>query len=129
MKNLLTLNYWFNLRPESLLPYAQKTLIGFIILLALLALALAIINIKSRGSIYRGLFKRLYSFCLGNTLIGLVISFFNYEDVPFLSARFWLGLWILIMIIWLVFITKKLKAIPQQKKQVEQEKELKKYLP
>jgi len=127
MKNLLTLSYWFNLRPETLVPYAQKTFIGLIVLF--IVLALLIIIIKKRSGIYRGFFKRLYSFFWSNALIGLVLFFFNYEVVPFFSARFWLGLWLLLMIAWLILILKKLKTIPRQKKQLEQEKKLKQYLP
>jgi uncharacterized membrane protein len=127
MTNLLTLNYWFNLQPEALVAPAQKALIWLVIGLAAVALIIALI--KNLGGIYRGFFKRLYSFCLTNALIGLLLIFFNYETVPFFSARFWLGLWALTMLIWLIFIWKKLKTIPTIKKQQEQDQALKKYLP
>lgn len=127
MKNLLTVNYWFSLRPESLIPLAQKLFIAFIIFLAVLAVVIALI--KRKGGIYRGFLNRLYTFSLSNALIGLVLIFFNYELVPFFSARFWLGLWIIIMIAWLVAILRGLKAIPAQKKQKEEELARKKYLP
>lgn len=127
MKNLLTLNYWFNLAPEPFLPPAQKLFIAAIIALAAAALIIAIA--KNQGGIYRGFFKRLYAFCLANALIGLLLLFFDFEAVPFFSARFWLGLWGIIMIIWLIPLLKSLKTIPQQKREREQEKELKKYLP
>ena len=127
MKNLLTLNYWFDLRPETLIPYAQKAFIGLIALFIILAIF--VIIIKKRGGIYRGFLKRLYSFFWSNAIIGLVLFFFNYEMVPFFSARFWLGLWLIMMAIWIFFILKKLKTIPQQKRQLEQEKKLKKYIP
>ncbi len=127
MKNLLTFNYWFNLNPESLIPYAQQIFLAFLVLLFILTILIAII--KKRSGIYKGFFKRLYSFCLSNTLIGLILWFFNYETIPFFSARFWLGLWALSMLAWLIFILLKLKNIPQQKKQREKEQELKKYLP
>jgi len=127
MKNLLSLHYWTNLRPEALTPLAQKIFIGFLLLLVVAAIIIAIK--KNRSSIYRGWFKKMYSFCVSNTVIGLLLLFFNYEFVPFLSARFWLGLWGLIMIIWLVFILKSLKNIPKIKERAAQDKELKKYLP
>lgn len=127
MTNLLTFSYWFNLRPETLIAPGQKLFIGFIILLAVLALVVSLM--KRRGGLYRGFFKRLYGFCLSNSLIGLILLFFNYEMVPFFSARFWLAIWAIIMIVWLVYILKSLKTIPIQKKNREQAKELKKYLP
>ncbi len=49
--------------------------------------------------------------------------------IPFFSARFWLGLWFLTMVIWLFSVLKNLKKIGSSKKQLEQERELKKYLP
>lgn len=127
MKNLITLNYWFNLRPETLLPYAEKLFLGFLVLLLLAAIITGIL--KKRPSIYRGLIKRAYIYSLSNLAIGLVLLFINYESIPFFSARFWLGGWIIIMIIWLIYILKGLSIIPQQKKQLEQEKEFKKYIP
>lgn len=127
MQNLLTLNYWFNLAPEAFTPLAQTLFTGFIIVLAAAALIIAIA--KNHGGIYRGFFKRLYAFCLANAIIGLLFLFINYEAVPFFSARFWLGLWGLTMIAWIIPVLKNLKAIPQKKKEREQEKELKKYLP
>jgi amino acid transporter len=127
MTNLLTWSFWLTLSPESLTPLAQKIFIGFLIFLAASAILVALI--KRRGSIYRGFFKKLYGFLLGNAVIGLIFFFFNYEMVPFFSARFWLAIWALVMIVWLFFIIKKLKVIPRQKKEQTKNEELKKYLP
>ncbi len=127
MTNLLTWSFWFNLRPETISPFTQNCFIGLII--SLILLAIIMIMAKRRGGVYRGFFKRLYTFCLSNAIIGLIFLFFNYEMVPFFSARFWLATWALIMIIWLFFIARKLKTIPLQKKQKERAEELKKYLP
>lgn len=127
MHNLLTGQYWFNLRPESLTPLAQKLFISGLILLVIIAIIVNII--KKRGGLYRRFFRKLYNFCWGNFFIGLLFLFFNYEQALFLSARFWLGLWGLTMLVWLIIILKKLKTIPIQKKQLAQAQELKKYLP
>lgn len=127
MTNLLTWSFWLTLSPENLTPLAQKIFIGFLIFLAASAILVALI--KRRGSIYRGFFKKLYGFFLGNAVIGLIFFFFNYEIVPFFSARFWLAIWALVMIVWLFFIIKKLKVIPRQKKEQAKNEELKKYLP
>lgn len=127
MTNLLTWRFWFTLRPEALVPSSQKMFIGFLIICAILAVILALV--KRRGGIYRGFFNRLYSFFISNAFIGFILFFFNYEMVPFFSARFWIGIWVITMIVWLVFVFKRLKSIPLHKKQQEQEKELKKYLP
>lgn len=127
MTNLLTWQFWFTIRPESLSSLAQNLFIGFLVLLAVLAIFLALI--KRRSGIYRGLFKRLYNLCLSNAIIGLLFIFFNYEMVPFFSARFWLALWIIEMVVWFIFVLKRIKKIPKLKKQTDHENELKKYLP
>jgi len=127
MTNLLTWRFWFALRPENLTLFAQKSFIAVLIIFVILAFFMLLA--KRRATIYRGLFKRLYTFFISNLVIGAFLFFFNYETVPFFSARFWLGLWGLTMLTWLIFILKKLKTIPLQRKQQEQEKELKKYLP
>ncbi len=127
MKNLLTADYWLNLAPAALIPLVQKTFVAFVVLLAGAALLIAIT--KGKTGIYHGFFKRLYSFCLSNAIIGLLFLFVNYESVPFFSARFWLALWAIEMTIWLAQILKKLKTIPQRKKERDRELELKKYLP
>ncbi|MFZ4632208.1 MAG: hypothetical protein ACOYL8_03335 [Patescibacteria group bacterium] len=127
MTNLLSWSFWFTLRPESLTTLNQKL---FIALIAFLVISsIVIFLIKRKGGIYRGFFNKLYGFCLSNSLIGLILFFFSYELVPFFSARFWLGLWALIMLTWFIFIIKKLKVIPLNKKELDREKELKKYIP
>lgn len=127
MSNLLTLSYWFNLRPDQLTPLAQKLFIAFFVILIILTIITAIL--KKKGSLYRGFLKRLYNFGLSNSLIALLFLFFNYEIIPFFSARFWLGLWVIMMLIWLYAILKSLTKIGLQKKQLAKERELKKYLP
>lgn len=127
MTNFLTWSFWFTLRPESLVSSSQKLFIGLLIIFALAAFFIALI--KRKSGIYRGFFKSLYNFFLSNAVIGFLLFFLNYEMVPFFSARFWLAIWFIVMITWLFFILKKLKNIPRRKKQDEQNKELKKYLP
>lgn len=127
MTNLLNWDFWFSLNPGPLTPVNQKIFIGLIIFLAVAAIL--ILMIKRKGGIYKGVLNSLYLFFLSNTLIALIIFFFNYELIPFFSARFWLAIWVLAMIIWKFFIFRKLRLIPLRKKTQDQEKELKKYLP
>jgi len=127
MNNLLTLNYWFALRPEMLQSLGQKLFIGLIIGLIILTALLGIV--KRGGGIYRLFFRQLYNFGWANIVIGLLFLFFNLESVPFFAARFWLGLWLIEMIVWLVFIFKDLKKIPEKKRQLAKDQEFQKYIP
>jgi hypothetical protein len=127
MKNLLTLNYWFAIRPESLVPMADKIFLAVIALLLISTIAFAFL--RNKPGIYRGFAKKFYTFSFSNSIIGLLLYFFNYEAAPFLSSRFWLALWLIGMAAWKISILSHLKDIPGQKKKLEQEKEFNKYLP
>lgn len=127
MSNLLTLQYWFKLQPEPLISLAWNILIGLVILYIASSIVFAILKIRS--SVWRGIYKRLYAFSLTMVLIGLFVIFSNYEQVPFFMARFWIGLWGIIMVSWLFFILRSLRIIPQKKKELADQKEREKYLP
>lgn len=127
MQNLLTWRFWFNLRPEPLLPLFTKIFIAWLVLLLILTIFTAIK--QNRKSLYKHFWKKSYAFAVGNLIIGAVLFFFSYERAAFLSARFWLALWLITMLWWLWPIIKSYRLIPLKKKQREQEQEFKKYLP
>lgn len=129
MGNFLTLNFWFNLRPGVFTGFSLKVILGFIFLLIILAMMAGLGKQRWAKSLYAGLWHSLYHFFLTNAIIGLILTFFNYEMVPFLSARFWLLLWGVSLVIWLFFIYRIIIKIPQKKARLEKEKEFKKYLP
>jgi len=128
MGNLLSLKFWFNLRPGALLPIYQKTFVIFVLALIIFFLFCRLLTGRKRG-LYTSFWRRLQSFSLANAFIGLILLFFSYELIPFLSSRFWLLLWAALMLSWLVFVAKSLLAIPEKKKKLEEEKEYKKYIP
>lgn len=127
MQNLLTWRFWFNLRPEPLLPlFTQIFLVG----LAVLLLLVIITALKQRRkSLYKNFWKKSYAFSLSNLVIGIILFFFNYERAAFLSARFWLAIWVIVMILWLRPIVKSYRLVPLKKKEREQADQFNKYLP
>lgn len=127
MQNLLTWHFWFNLRPEPLLPIFVNIFLGFLILLLLASIFTGIK--QSRKGLYKIFWKKAYNFSIGNLIIGAVFFFFNYERAAFLSARFWLAIWIIIMLWWLWPIVKQYRLVPAKQKQLAQEQEFKKYIP
>lgn len=129
IKNLLSLSYWFNLRPRLFTPLTLKVILAFILLLLIFTLTVAVVKKKWLKSLYSGFWNNLYYFFLTNFIVGMLLTFFNYEMVPFLSARFWFLFWGAGIIIWLIFIYKIIVKIPQKKMLLEKEKEFKKYLP
>ncbi|MDD4901011.1 MAG: hypothetical protein PHS62_02780 [Patescibacteria group bacterium] len=129
MGNVLTLNFWFNLRPGVLLGASFKILLGFIVLLAAVAVIAAIGKKRWGQGLYSSFWKSLYGFSLTNAAIGLMLAWFNYEMVPFLSARFWFLLWAIGILTWTFFLLRTVSRIPQKKARLEKEREFKKYLP
>ncbi len=127
MQNLLTGHFWFSLRPEPLLPLFTKLFLAFLIILLVAAVITAIAQ-KKKG-LYKNVWKKAYNFSASNLVIGAILFFFNYERAAFLSARFWLALWLITMILWLLWIVKSLRQVPLRKKEREKEQEFKKYLP
>lgn len=129
MGNFLTLNFWFNLRPGVFIGLSLKIILGLILLLIVLAVVTGVGKKRWAKGLYSGLWNSLYYFFLTNAIVGLVLTFFNYERVPFLSARFWFLLWGTCVIVWLFFIYKIIIRIPQRKARLEKEKEFNKYIP
>lgn len=129
MSNLLTLNFWFNLRPGVFTDSMQKFFIAFIVALFFLALLSVFFKRGDKKGIYKKVWQSLYYFSITNVFIGAVLLFFTYEMVPMLSARFWFLLWGIGMIVWLYFIFRNLRRIPEKKAEREAEKEFKKYIP
>jgi len=129
MENLLSFNFWFKMRPAALTPFYFNIIIGLVVFLFLAAIILSIIQKRNSKGLYCRFWNSLVVFSWANLIFGLLIAFFNYELVPFLSSRFWLLLWGIGIIVWLFFILKRLKSIPERKKQLAEEAEFKKYLP
>jgi hypothetical protein len=127
MGNLLNLQFWFNQRPDLLVPAAKNTLMG-VILFLLTAAIISFILKKGKG-FYAVLWKKLFNFFVANAIIGGALLFFSEELVPLLSSRFWLALWLVGAIVWIIFIILYGKTLPEQKKNFAREKELKKYIP
>ena len=129
MENLLTLDFWFNLRPGVFVEMTQRFFIAFVVALFILAFVSSFMKKKDRQGIYKKIWQGLYYFSITNVFIGSVLMFFTYEMVPLLSARFWFLIWGAGMVVWLYFIIRKARDIPKKKEEREKEKEFKKYIP
>ena len=128
MSNLFKPSFWFNIRPDALLPVFEKGLIAFIVILAILFGIFKFLKKIKKGA-YTKIYEALASLFFTNTLIGIFLYFFAYEMVPLLSARFWFLIWGIEMAVWMFFIIRKLIEIPKIKEQIQKEKEFKKYIP
>jgi len=126
-QELFSLSFWFNLRPGSFSAVQRYFLLGFIGLL-LVGLVVFFI-IKRRPGKNRYPARLFYDFCFTNALIGLILLFFNYELIPFLSAHFWYLLWLVAMVWWFISIIKRIKGVSKKRSEESSAPDLKKYLP
>ncbi len=129
MGNFLTWNFWFSARPGAFAGWSLKIVLGFIFFLIILSIIGGVIKKRWSKSLYASFWSGLYTFFLTNAIIGLLLTFFNYEMVPFLSSRFWFLFWAIGMLVWLFFIYKIVIKIPEKRARLEKEKEFKKYIP
>lgn len=127
MTNLFTLSFWFASGAIPLSAPFKWLLLAMTGVFLVITIILGVI--KSKKSPYRGLLISLYSFCLTNSIIGLLLSFFHWQEVVFFTARYWLLLWVLAMLLWLIFILTKIKQIPKAREELQQEKQFNKYIP
>jgi len=75
-------------------------------------------------------FQKISSWCLSMGIAGLVIFFFSFERLPFLSMRIWFVAWLIGAIVWAVFIVKYfIKTVPQEKRKIKDKENLQKYIP
>lgn len=127
MINLLTFKYWFDSQPESFVLLGKIVFIAFLVLLLVAGIVFLIYRKKNASK--KVLFNSLSDFCFSNLLVGIIFLFLNYQQVQVLSARFWLLIWLIVMIIWLINISKKIKKIVGHREDRKKREEFKKYLP
>jgi len=129
---LLKLNYWFDQRPPALEQSFQTFFFYFFAVLVVLALIITIVVRKKKKEdpwVARG-FQKISSWCLSMGIAGLVIFFFSFERLPFLSMRIWFVAWLIGAIVWAVFIVKYfIKTVPQEKRKIKDKENLQKYIP
>jgi len=91
--SLLTLDYWFGQPPS----FRSTTLLVYLLVLGLLFLLGIVCKViaskQTLPGVRRSLFRRFGTWAIIGALLGMMFVFFRYEYIPFLSNRFWFGLW------------------------------------
>jgi hypothetical protein len=128
MSTFLNLHFWFNVKPGLMAPGPFRLVAISVLILAILSLVSYFVKRRNKG-LYTKLWERLNTFFFSNLIIGTLLAFFSYEMVPLLSSRFWWPLWALSILVWLYFIVRHLLKLPDLRKQIDAEREYRKYLP
>lgn len=106
---------------------------GFLIFFGFLVLSSAVCGIiynkEKEKYILRFGAKYLKNWFLAAGLTGFLFLFFGYERAVFLSSRFWYIVWLLGFGLWLFFIVKKIKKLPEKEAGLRKQAQFEKYLP
>lgn len=129
MQHFMKAGYWLEMRQESL-HYTGSIFFSGLALIFLALIVFFWINKKRKNNgHYFRIWRRLNSFGTANLIIAFFLWFFAYEGIYIFSSRLWLIVWFIIMGIWLYFIYKDWKRVPELIRQKEKEMEYKKYIP
>jgi len=100
LSTLFSFKYIFNLNPGALQPGIYNILIYLFITMIVANFILKIISKKTPHIINKILLKKISSLLVWMTILALLWIFFRQQSVIFLSAPFWLIIWILGFIYW-----------------------------
>jgi hypothetical protein len=123
--------FWFNLNPGPFLPPVFIALGIFIIALFVAGGAVKFLALRARRNppLHR-VFSRSGRLILWAAVACLALYFFSYENIYFLSARFWWGIAFAGFVVWAVFVFKdNLIRYPREKAEFEEKLKREKYLP
>jgi len=127
MTPLFSLDYWFNTRPELL---SRSAVLALVLVGLVCAYLIYLAKNKQKNKDYsKGLWYRLENFAISNLALSWIMALCYHQGIPFFSAKFWLPLWLLANALYLFFLLKKFKKLPNRLEQIQQEKDFKKYIP
>ena len=130
-KPLLNLQYWFGNSPPPMAPEWASIFFG--VFGAMFLFGLIIRLVASRGKHDRFVaqsFVRLSRLLVVLGVLGIIIVFLSFEQIPFLGSRFWFLIWGLILIIWFGWIVRYLvKVVPKERQAAFERARREQYLP
>ncbi len=122
--------YLFELRPYTYPSTIKLMLIFFVVMLGIGIVLLLLKKFKKLEKYQEKAIKKYSSWLIWMSACGLLLTWFKYERVQILAARFWLVVWLMVTIGWLAKIyLYQNKYLAQAKRQSENRQMLKKYLP
>lgn len=128
---LLTKSFWLSAQPGIMTrPLAIGLLVIFsACLLVAVVMAIVMARRRQRGPALR-LWRKMQNLCSTFGIIGFVILFFFWQQVPYLSSRWWLLVWLVGVLIWLGFIGRfGFVDLPARQAELERARAQEQYLP
>ena len=124
------LERFLSLQPAISINTVYFLMIFFSALLIVAIVIKVIVKKTTKDCFYKTLSQKYFVLLLTMSLIGIFLTWFRYERVYLLSARFLLLIWFVTFITWLVYILKyQIKVVPQERIKLQKTREFNKYLP
>lgn len=129
-KKLINLEYLFQKTPPADSDYKYLIcLFGFLIILALVSW-FGYGKIRRQIPLYRTIRNQLFNLFFLTGMIGISLIFCRWQTIPYLGSRFFLGLLLIVFIIWTGYLIYfRLRIFPQELQEYFKEERFKKYLP
>lgn len=106
--HLYDYHYWFSSRPGPLSLRGVSILLFILGVMVVGDIVLRIVAKKKRkvwDALSKKLVNRIHNCLSTMTVFGLIITFFDYQGIPVLGARYLLLLWGLVFLVWALSIT------------------------
>lgn len=120
IKNIFIWSYWFS-QPYVALGLVFKIWLGGFLAMVLVGLVALIIRRKKTMEAERKIFGRLSACLLTMGMLGLVWLWLRQQNVFFLAWRFWLGLWLILFLVWITriawYMAMRLPKVKEQNKE------------
>jgi len=131
MGNFFKLSFWFDVIPDPYTLPVFWVLIGVFALTVILGLAALFFLKKYReNKLAKKVWSKFMSWGYTVGLVGLLLVFFKQQRAPYFGMRIIMGIWLLVVLVWLGFILKFwLLEAPKIKKEKQAKEQLRKYLP
>lgn len=103
LSKLVDISYWLNPGPGELSGaylYFFITLFGVFVFFKILFRYMGRQYVQGLHKAQQKVLYRVETFCLTLGVSGLIWVFLRYELVPFFSARFWLIVWLIVLVMW-----------------------------
>jgi hypothetical protein len=129
--NLFSIRFWFALLPSPVRSNSFWILLTMFLVFVLIGIGGKVIaRYKRQDFVLSHIARRLGRPFTPTGIVGLILLFFEYERVSFLSSRFWY----LFLLAWFIYSANKFiqfvyRELPQEYRELERKMKLEKYLP
>jgi nitrate/nitrite transporter NarK len=128
----LDYRYWLNPSPVPLGPSLVSGILSFFawFLIAAIVLRLAAHGLRKKDALRAEILRRFARILSTTGLLGLLFLFFTYEQLPLFGMRLWFLLLFALFLVWLGrFVAYAVREYPQKRHQLDERRQLEKYLP